>query len=423
MLLSIAACESAPSRFDLIIRGGEMYDGVSTEPQRTDVAITGDRIAALGDLSHASAAIEINAADSVVAPGFIDVQSHSGTTLLADGLAESQVRQGVTTAVIGDSDSPAFWTMPTADTATLKPFGVPFDWTGVDGYFARLQQRGISINVGTLIPLALTDGSPSAIESGMRRGALGLAVLLGESHAGAPDVPRLIALGRIVAAHDGVVAVRLTGSGPQLLPNVERALRIASEADVPVVIYQPDLTDAADLAPVLARIRDARSGALTVATTMTPAAEGASAGRAYWLRDSGASIGSQSAAVRVGSVLAGKTAQPRAHDAFAVVLARYVREEKAISLGHVIRQMTSLAAAHFAIEGRGAIRVGSAADLVVFDPAAIRVPTSGEQPEYGIGVQHVIVNGVPVLNPNGLTGARPGRGIFGRARAVSGPAS
>lgn len=425
-LMAVAACETAPPRFDIIIRGGEVFDGVSTEPQRVDVAITGDRIAALGQLSNASAATEIDADGLVVAPGFIDVQSHSGTTLLADGGGESHVRQGVTTAIIGDRDSPAFWSAQTADSETLKPFAVPFDWTGFDGYFDRLLQRGTSINVGTLIPLRLTDGSPAAIEHAMRRGALGLAIELGDASVGAPAPgnPDPIDLARVVADYDGVLAVRLTGAAPSLPGAVEQAIRLASEADVPVVVYQPDLTEATDLAPLLSRIRDARERSLTVATTMTPAGDGVVAGLAYWLRDSGASVGSQSAAVRAGGLLAGKTAQPRAYDAFARVLARYVREEKVIGLGHAIRQMTSTAAAHFAIEGRGSLRVGMAADVVVFDAAAIRGQATAEQPDqYAHGVQHVIVNGVPVLNLNGLTGARPGRGVFGRARDASGPAS
>ena len=88
----------------------------------------------------------------MVAPGFIDVQGQSGTTLLADGNGESHLRQGITTEIIGEGGSPAFWTKDTADVDALAPFGVAFDWTGFNGYFDRLRQRGTTINVGTFVP-------------------------------------------------------------------------------------------------------------------------------------------------------------------------------------------------------------------------------------------------------------------------------
>src|SRR5215218_1187164 len=132
------ACSSPAERFDLIVRGGQILDGTGSASQRADVGVVGDRITAIGDLSAAQSGQLIDAAGLTVAPGFIDVQGQSGTTLLADGNGESHLRQGITSEIIGEGGSPAFWVQGLDDSDSLKPFGLAFDWTGFAGYFERL---------------------------------------------------------------------------------------------------------------------------------------------------------------------------------------------------------------------------------------------------------------------------------------------
>src|SRR5687767_2427394 len=151
LVASMWACQSAQP-FDLIVRGGSVFDGRGAAPQRVDIGIRGDRIAVVADLSAERSAREIDATGLSVAPGFIDVQGQSGTTLLADGRGESHVRQGITSEIIGEVGSPAFWTPQNADLNALQPFGITPNWTGFNGYFDALQQRGIAINLGTLVP-------------------------------------------------------------------------------------------------------------------------------------------------------------------------------------------------------------------------------------------------------------------------------
>jgi N-acyl-D-amino-acid deacylase len=135
------------------------------------------------------------------------------------------------------------------------------------------------------------------------------------------------------------------------------------------------------------------------------------------------SIGTDSSALSTEGVLARGSPHPRAYGTFPRVLGKYVREEKVLELPDAIRRMTTLAARQFGIENRGAIRPDMYADIVIFDAATVKDNATFEKPhQYPTGIAHVIVNGVPVVDPSGMTGARPGRAIYGRGRTAP-PAS
>src|SRR5206468_7177570 len=114
-----------------VIRNGDLIDGTGAPARRADLAVRDGRIAAIGNVSG-RAREEIDASGRVVAPGFIDVQGQSGTTLLADGNGESHIRQGITTEIIGEGGTPALWTTDHADDVSIQRFGLKFDWTGFD---------------------------------------------------------------------------------------------------------------------------------------------------------------------------------------------------------------------------------------------------------------------------------------------------
>jgi N-acyl-D-amino-acid deacylase len=537
-----AGCQAQDPSFDLIVRGGIVYDGLQSEPRRVDVGVKGDRIVAIGDLATAKAGREINAAGLVVAPGFIDVQGQSGTTLLADGNGESHVRQGITTEIIGEGNSPAFWTTQSADAEALRPLGVAFDWTGFDGYFGRLEQQGIAINLGTLVPatmarrevIGLDNRDPTAeelqrmeamVEAAMKSGAVGLSSALIYPPGSFAKTGELIALAKVAARYGGVYATHVRGESFNLMRALDEAIYIGREAQIPVVIFHLKVAARehwGTMGQVVAKLRDANNNGVRVHATMYPYTAGgtglaaslplwvqeggreqmlarltdpairerarreiettidgwenlirgsgfegiqiasvpptadqtligrrisdiaASRGQDPWttffqilsetegragalyhmmseddvkvaLRDSGASIGSDSAAIRTEGILARGSPHPRAYGTFPRVLAKYVRDEKVIALGEAIRRMTSTAATQFQLDGRGHIREGFAADLVVFDPATIQDHATFERPhQYPTGIHHVVVNGVPVLDPRGLTGARPGRRLIPR---------
>src|SRR5437879_2121626 len=142
------------SRFDVLITNGRIVDGTGSPWMRGDVGIVGDRIAAVGRLTGASAAATIDATNLVVAPGFIDLLGQSEFNVLVDGRAPSKIMQGVTTEVTGEGSSiaPVNDRMIQEASATAKHFGVVQDWRTLGDYFRRLEERSrTAINVATFV--------------------------------------------------------------------------------------------------------------------------------------------------------------------------------------------------------------------------------------------------------------------------------
>lgn len=451
-----AACQPPP-RYDIVVRGGTLVDGTGQPARQGDVGIIGDRIAFLGDLSGADADRVINAAGLVVAPGFINTHGRSGVTLLLDGQAESHVRQGITSEVIGDGGAPAYWGSEADEAALVEGFGVTYDWTGLDGYFTRLQERGVAINVGTLVPASAVwrevmgdaDRAPSGaelarmealVDEAMAAGALGVSGDLGHDTGRTVTAAGLTAMARAAARADGVLATGLRAGVP-VTEAVDEVAAIARDAGARLVLFH--LSSPATLAregaeEMAARLRDATAAGLSVFGTMTPYADplpavpdtgGEAVGEAAppdvseedrvaaGLRSGSVSFGTDSEAVRAEGALSLRAAPRSAYGTFPRVLGTYVRERSATTLEEAVRRMTSLAASQFGLERRGILRESWVADLVVFDPATIADEATVEAPQrYPVGIHHVLVNGVPVVGPDGLTGARPGRPIYGRAR-------
>ena len=151
--LTLFACrrKAAEARFDLIIRNGSVVDGSGELWFPGDVAVKGDQIVKVGrlDPTELSATRIIDASGLTVSPGFIDIHSHSDFTLLVDGTAQSKIRQGVTTEILGEADSAG----PLQGKAKLdlSVYHLQADWKTLGEYFARLQKGGISVNVGSYV--------------------------------------------------------------------------------------------------------------------------------------------------------------------------------------------------------------------------------------------------------------------------------
>jgi N-acyl-D-amino-acid deacylase len=287
--LAFAFCAAAPE-FDLVIRGGEMLDGTGEPARRADIGIKGDRIAAIGNLANRRAGQVLEASGKMVAPGFIDTQGQSGVTLLADGNGESHVRQGITSEIIGEGGTPALWTAATADTQALQRFGVQFDWTSFDGYFRKIEDRGTSINLGTVVPATMArrevvgldnrKATPDEIsrmeefvDRGMRAGGFGLSSALIYPPGSFADTAELIALARVAARHGGIYVSHIRGESFRVEQAVAEAIQIGTSARLPVVIYHLKVGARqhwGTMPRITTMIRDASERGLTISATQYP---------------------------------------------------------------------------------------------------------------------------------------------------------
>lgn len=241
----LTALASNPS-FDLVIRGGTLVDGTGTPGVRHDLGIKGARIAAIGNLSEATARRVINATNRIVCPGFIDMHTHSDSTLLQDGLAKSAVRQGATTHVVGNCGS-----SPT-------PVGTPVETHGhrittYGDYLQALKQSGTTINICGLVGhnsirravMGDQNRKPTPtemrrmqdhVDEAMRSGAVGMSTGLVSPPGTYSETPEIVALARVVARHRGLYASHIRGEASTLVTAVREAIQVGDEAGLPVQI-------------------------------------------------------------------------------------------------------------------------------------------------------------------------------------------
>jgi N-acyl-D-amino-acid deacylase len=243
---------------DLKIEGATVIDGTGRAGNRTDVGVRGEHIAAVGDLSRESAGRVLTASGRVLAPGFIDMHSHSDWRLWGNRRAESKIRQGVTTEVVGNCGfSPA----PTSTTfleemrrfALYIPTGMDFAWRSVGEYLRAFDRGGTALNVvqlvghGTLRVAAMgfARRPPTAAEltamqrmlgDAMEEGAWGLSTGLIYAPGSYATTEEIIEVARAAVRQRGFYASHIRGEGATLLEAVAEAIRIGREADLPVQI-------------------------------------------------------------------------------------------------------------------------------------------------------------------------------------------
>ena len=149
---------AAPASYDVIVRGGIVYDGTGAAGRVADVGIRGDRIAAIGDLAKATGKTVLDAKGLAVAPGFINMLSWSTDSLIADGRSQGEIRQGVTLEVMGEGNSMGPLTDEMKRRAVEQMGDIRYDitWTTLAEYLAFLEKKGISTNVASYIGAAVS---------------------------------------------------------------------------------------------------------------------------------------------------------------------------------------------------------------------------------------------------------------------------
>ncbi len=532
------------STHDTIIRGGLIYDGSGGPAYRGDVVIDGDRITYVGKHAPGHGRVEVDARGKAVAPGFINMLAHPEESLLADGRALSDLRQGVTLEVMGeDSMGPLTPAMQQLMVQRQADIHYPVDWTTLGEYLDKLEKRGISPNVASFVGagtvrtnlLGEADVAPNEEQLGamrklvrqaMEEGALGLTTALIYSPNEYAKTPELIALAQESARCGGIYIAHMRSEGDRVLEAVEETIDIAKASGAPAEIYHLKVSGQPNwgkLDAVVARVEAARAAGTRITADMytyTAGATGLDAAMPPWVQDGGLEawiarlkdpstrarvitemrdphptwenlmlragadgtlvLGFKNPALRplIGKTLAqiaherGVSAQdaaidlviengarvdvayflmseenirrqialpwvsfgsdeaapapegvfllennhPRAYGNFVRLLAKYVRDEHVIGLPEAIRKLTALPAGVLSLEGRGRLRRGYFADVVIFDPVTVQDHATYEHPhQLATGVDDVWVNGVQALKEGVATGAPSGRFVHGRA--------
>jgi N-acyl-D-amino-acid deacylase len=542
--LFVAGLPTTAAAYDVLIRGGEVYDGTGGPPRKADVAIRGDRIAAIGPLGKAKANTLVDASGLAVAPGFINMLSWATDSLIADGRGMSDVKQGVTTEVFGEGWSMGPWNDEMKRLSRESQGDIQYDitWTTLREYLEFLEKKGVSPNVVSYIGAATVrqyvlgekdvKATPEQLEAmkqlvrqEMEAGALGI----GSSLIYAPGIyastEELIELCKAAAPYQGKYISHLRNEADGVLEAMDELIRISREAGVPGEIYHLKLAGKGNwtkLPAVVDRVEQARRAGLKITADMytyTAGSTGFDACLPRWALDGGwdalwkrleepetrnrildgmrtpdtrwenlclnsgspdrillvefktealkpltgktlaevatlrgkdpeetilelmyedrtrigvvffqmsednvrkqlqlpwVSFGSDAGALAPEGVFLKSSTHPRAYGNFARLLGKYARDEKLLSLQEAIRKLSNLPATNLGLEGRGVLRAGAFADVVVFDPKAIADHATFEAPhQYATGMRHVFVNGVAVLRDGEHTGELPGRALKG----------
>ena len=326
--LALSACSSPD--YDVIIRGGTVYDGSGDAPVTADVGLRADTIAAVGDLSAASGATEIDAEGLAVAPGFINMLSWATNALIIDGRSQSDIRQGVTLEVFGEG-----WSMgPLNDAmkrerlrdavsdlgaldAVAERLGVEatgdtltWPWTTLGEYLNFLEQKGVAPNVASFVgattvrihEMGYADRAPTPdelermrglVRQAMDEGALGVGSSLIYAPAFYANTDELIALAEVAAEDDGMYISHLRSEGNRLLEALDELITIARAADIQSEVYHLKAAGQANwdkLGPAIERIEAARDEGLGVAANMytyTAGSTGLNAAMPPWVQEGG----------------------------------------------------------------------------------------------------------------------------------------
>jgi N-acyl-D-amino-acid deacylase len=302
---------AAATLYDIVIRGGTIVDGTGGVPFVADVAILGDRIALVAPSIPSRGKSEIDAHGKDVSPGFINMLAHPEDSLMADGRALSDLYQGVTLEVLGESSmGPLTSSMANLAEQREKDIKYKISWRTLGGYLNFLQQKGISVNVASFVGagtvrtnlLGERDVQPTnqqleamkgLVRQAMSEGALGLSSALIYSPDAYARTPELIALAQESARCGGIYIAHIRSEGDRLEQAVREIIDIAKASGAPAEIYhfkQAGRDNWGKLNTVVALVENARSRGVRITANMytyTAAATGLDAAMPLWVQDGG----------------------------------------------------------------------------------------------------------------------------------------
>lgn len=539
VLAAAPAFAAVAPEFDLVLTGGSVVDGTGGPVRAADIGIVGDTIAAVGSIARERGKRAIDVAGLHLAPGFVDIHTHSDMTVLNYPTCDSRVLQGVTTEVTGNCGSSAALLSGHDVERRRKEWfdqnGVRADWTDVASFAKRLESHGFSANQavllghGTLRENAVGNVNRRltadelavvlrAVEEGLDQGAFGFSTGLEYTPGMYAPTDELVEIASVVARRGGLYASHVRNEIAAVLEAVDEAIDIGRRTGVrvevshlkacgkrnwpkqratlhliesarrdgvqvyadayPYAAYSTGLTvlvdgwalegdssalvgrlrnpsdrarirreaaakvaedpggyelvvisnlrsdrnkgligkSLAEIATIwktepdeaLVRLLDEEEGDVSyIGHAMSP--ENVEAVLSHPL----VMVGSDGYSLTPGGPGVGRP-HPRSFGAYARILGYYVRERRAFDIATAVRKMTSMPADQLGLADRGRIARGKRADLVAFDAATVSERSSFESPlEPPVGIAHVLVNGVAVVERGRHTGARPGRFLRG----------
>lgn len=492
-----------PEQYDLIIRGGTVYDGTGAPGVGADLGVRGDRIVRVGAIPADANGDVIVASGLAVSPGFIDVHAHDDTLVLVEPDSEGKVMQGVTTLINGNCGAGV---VPfRSSRRTQEAGGDLVEWDSYGGYLDAVASHPPSLNVATLVGFgtmrAGAMGGPKVerpanaeeitqmqtwLRDGLEAGAVGMSTGLIYEPDRYATTDEIVEVAKPLAEFGALYASHVRGEGATLLVAHAEAMEIGRRVGVPVQISHHKASGRAYWGRVsdsIRQIEEARARGEEVTADQYPYTAGSTRlaalllngrigdggkdgdmglrgedvllasvpNRPEWEGKSIADMAdewdlpAEQAAQRV--VDEGGTAtivvqfamdeadvktilkhpttmigtdglgfgsrpHPRHYGTYPRILGKYVREEGVITMEDAIWKMSGFPATKFQLPGRGFIREGAIADLVLFDPATvIDRATYEDSRRTPAGMPWVIVNGVPVVREGEHTHARPGRAV------------
>lgn len=312
ILFFMLACKK--QEFDVVVRGGTVYDGSGKPGQVADVGINADTIAFIGDLSAATGKKEVDANGMAVAPGFINMMSHAEVTLLMDSRSQSDIRQGITLEVLGEASmGPLSDRMKKDAQDQMKrnpDWKYDIDWTSLGEYFQSLERRGISPNVASFVGantirthvLGYENRAPkpeeiermkALVKQAMEEGAMGTTTALIYAPDNYATTEELIELSKVAAAYGGMYISHMRSEGNNIFAAVDETIRIAREAGLPAEIYHLKMAGKDNwwkLDSVIAKIDRANKAGLKITADMynyTAGATGLDATMPPWVQEGG----------------------------------------------------------------------------------------------------------------------------------------
>ena len=281
-LCCVVAAFAQPKNYDVLIKNGTVYDGTGSKPRRVDVAIKADKLVAIGKLKATQAKAVVDASGLAIAPGFVNMLSHSYNSILQDPRSLGELRQGVTTQIFGEGGSMG----PLS--AEMKQRRGNVAWTTLAEYLKYAEQRGISQNIASYIGattireyvIGLEDkkATPEQLQQmrelvrqEMEAGALGIGSSLIYAPAFYATTEELIEMCKVASQYQGKYISHMRSEGNQLIEGVQELIRIAREANIPAEIYHLKASGQANwpkMDQVIKMVEQARKDGLKITADM-----------------------------------------------------------------------------------------------------------------------------------------------------------